>query len=173
VDVPTVSAFVHAFIQQHYNPKSFIATAGPDQGDAFLKAVGGASNANGIMYPNGWYPGYANTASQQMVNEYVSKYGGNASGVNADVAEAYSVGQAVAQAVAATHSLDNSKIISYLHSGVTLNTVQGPVKFNSLGENGAAAAFVFQWQNGNQVQVLPVGASGSKPATYPKPNWGS
>jgi branched-chain amino acid transport system substrate-binding protein len=173
VDVPTVSAFVHAFIQQHYNPKSFIATAGPDQGDAFLKAVGGASNADGIMYPNGWYPGYANAASQQMVNEYVSKYGGNAAGVNADVAEAYSVGQAVAQAVAATHSLDNSKIIAYLHSGVTLNTVQGPVKFNSLGENGAAAAFVFQWQKGNQVQVLPVGASGSKAATYPKPNWGS
>ena len=173
VDVPTVSAFVHAFIQQHYNPKSFIATAGPDQGDAFLKAVGGASNAEGIMYPNGWYPGYANASSQQLVNEYVAKYGGNAAGVNADVAEAYSVGQAVAQAVAATHSLDNSKIISYLHSGVTLNTVQGPVKFNSFGENGAAAAFVFQWQKGNQVQVLPVGASGSKPATYPKPNWGS
>ena len=173
VDVPTVSAFVHAFSQQHYNPKSFIATAGPDQGDAFLKAVGGATNAEGIMYPNGWYPGYANAQSQQMVSEYVAKYGGNAAGVNADVAEAYSVGQAVAQAVAATHSLDNAKIIAYLHSGVTLNTVQGPVKFNSLGENGAAAAFVFQWQKANQVQVLPVGASGSKPVTYPKPNWGS
>jgi hypothetical protein len=75
--------------------------------------------------------------------------------------------------VAATHSLDNAKIISYLHSGVTLNSVQGPVKFNSLGENGAAAAFVFQWQKGNQVQVLPVGASGSKPPVNPKPNWGS
>jgi len=108
-----------------------------------------------------------------MVSEYIAKYGGNAAGVNADVAEAYSVGQAVAQAVAATHSLDNAKIIAYLHSGVTLNTVQGPVKFNSLGENGAAAAFVFQWQKANQVQVLPVGASGSKPVTYPKPNWGS
>ena len=108
-----------------------------------------------------------------MVNEYVAKYGGNASGVNADVAEAYSVGQAVAQAVAATHSLDNKKIIDYLHSGVTLNTVQGPVKFDAKGQNGAAAAFVFQWQKGNQVQVLPVGASASKPVTYPKPNWAS
>jgi|HubBroStandDraft_3_1064219.scaffolds.fasta_scaffold21804_2 branched-chain amino acid transport system substrate-binding protein len=173
VDVPTVSAFVHAFIQQHYNPKSFIATAGPDQGAPFVKAVGGNANAEAIMYPNGWYPGYANAQSQNMVNEYVAKYGGTAADVGADVAEAYSVGQAVAQAVAATHSLDNSKIIAYLHSGVTLNTVQGPVKFNSLGENGAAAAFVFQWQKGNQVQVLPVGASGSKAATYPKPNWGS
>jgi branched-chain amino acid transport system substrate-binding protein len=124
------------------------------------------------MYPNGWYPGYANADSQKLVNEYVAKYGGTPSDVNADVAEAYSVGQAVAQAVAATHSLDNAKIISYLHSGQTLNSVQGPVKFNSLGENGAAAAFVFQWQKGNQVQVLPVGSTGSKPVVYPKPNWG-
>jgi len=172
VDVPTVSAFVHAFIQQHYNPKVFIATAGPDQGADFVKAVG-ASNTDGIMYPNGWYPGYANPASQKLVSEYVAKYGGSPSDVNADVAEGYSVGQAVAQAVAATHSLDNAKIISYLHSGVTLNSVQGPVKFDSKGENGAAAAFVFQWQKGQQVQVLPTGASGSKPPLYPKPNWGS
>jgi branched-chain amino acid transport system substrate-binding protein len=172
VDVPTVSAFVHAFIQQHYNPKVFIATAGPDQGADFLKAIGGQANAEGIMYPNGWYPSYANAQSQKMVSEYVAKYGGSPADVNADVAEAYSVGQVVAQAVAATHSLDNSKIISYLHSGVTLNSVQGPVKFDSKGENGAAAAFVFQWQKGNQVQVLPVGATGSKTPTFPKPNWG-
>ena len=172
VDVPTASAFVHAFIQQHYNPKAFIATAGPDQGTSFVQAVGGNANAEAIMYPNGWYPGYTSAQSQQMVNEYVAKYGGTAAGVGADVAEAYSVGQIVTQAVQATHSLDNSKIISYLHSGVTLNSVQGPVKFDSLGENGAAAAFVFQWQKGNQVQVLPVGATGSKSPEYPKPNWG-
>ncbi len=173
VDVPTVSAFIHTFIQQHYNPKAFIATAGPDQGAAFLKAIGGASNADGVMVPNGWFPGYANAASQKMVQEYVAKYGGSPSDVNADVAEAYSVGQIVAQAVAATHSLDNSKIIAYLHSPVTLSSVQGPVRFNSLGENGAAAAFAFQWQKGNLVQVLPAAATGSKPAVYPKPNWGS
>src|SRR5437764_6362481 len=40
VDVPTVSAFVHSFVQQHYNPKAFIATAGPDQGATFVKAIG-------------------------------------------------------------------------------------------------------------------------------------
>ncbi len=68
-----------------------------------------------------------------MVKEYIAKYGGNASGVNADVAEAYSVGQVIAQAVQATHSLTNSKIIAYLNSGVTLNSVMGPAKFNSQG----------------------------------------
>jgi branched-chain amino acid transport system substrate-binding protein len=105
--------------------------------------------------PNGWYPGYGNPASQQMVSEYLAKYGGTASGINADVAEAYSVGQIMAQAVIATRSTDNAKIIAYLHSGMTLNSVQGPVRFDALGENGAAAAFVFQWQQGKFIQVLP------------------
>jgi branched-chain amino acid transport system substrate-binding protein len=170
VDVPTVSAFVHSFVQQHYNPKAFIATAGPDQGATFVKAVG-AGNENGIFVPNGWYPGFQKSDSQQMVKAYIAKYGGSASDVNADVAEAYAVGQAMAQAVAATHSLDNSKIIAYLHSPVTLDSVQGPVKFNSLGENTAGKTLTFQWQNGGLHQTIPTSTPGSKPPTYPKPAW--
>jgi branched-chain amino acid transport system substrate-binding protein len=173
-DVPTVSAFMQAFEQQHYTPKMFIAAAGPDQGAAFVSVVG-KGNAVGMMVPDGWYPGYDNAASQAMVQEYVNKYGGTASDVNADVAEAYSVGQVMAQAVTATGGTDNAKIISYLHSGVTLTSVQGPVKFDSLGENGASAAFVFQWQNGGNSfnQVLPVGAAGSVAILATKPAWTS
>jgi branched-chain amino acid transport system substrate-binding protein len=170
VDVPTVSAFVHAFIQQHYNPKTFIATAGPDQGAAFVKAVG-QGNENGIFVPNGWYGGFKKPDSQQMVKEYIAKYGGTPSDVNADVAEAYAVGQVIAQAVQANKSLDNQKIISYLHSGVTLDSVQGPVKFDSLGENLAQKTLTFQWQKGALVQALPTATTGSTPPQYPKPAW--
>jgi branched-chain amino acid transport system substrate-binding protein len=172
-DVPTVSAFMQAFEQQHYNPKMFIAAAGPDQGAAFISVVG-KGNAVGMMVPNGWYPGYKNAASQAMVNEYVAKYGGSPSDVNADVAEAYSVGQVMDQAVVATGGTNNAKIISYLHGGVTLSTVQGSVTFNSLGENTAALAFTFQWQpNAVFNQVLPTSASGSVAIINPKPNWTS
>jgi branched-chain amino acid transport system substrate-binding protein len=171
-DVPTVASFMQAFEQQHYNPKIFIAAAGPDQGAAFTSTVG-VANATGMMVPDAWYPGYANAVSQAMVKEYVAKYGGTASGVNADVAEAYSVGQVTAEAVKATGGTDGSKIITYLHSGVTLQSVQGAVKFNSLGENVKAIAFIFQWQNGNFVQVLPATASGSVKIIDPKPNWSS
>ena len=45
------------------------------------------------------------------------------------------------------------------------------MKFDSLGENGAAAAFVFQWQNGGNSfnQVLPVGEAGSVAIIATKP----
>jgi branched-chain amino acid transport system substrate-binding protein len=169
VDVPTVSAFEHVFVQQHYNPKAFIATSGPDQGAAFVKAVG-TGNENGIFVPNGWYGGFKKADSEKMVSEYIAKYGGTPSGVNADVAEAYSVGQVLAQAVNHLHSFDQAKIISYLKSGATFNSVQGPVKFDSLGENTAQKTQTFQWQNGKLLQVIPT-QSGSSAPQYPKPDW--
>ena len=169
-DVPTVGAFMQAFEEQHYTPKLFIAAAGPDQGASFTSAVG-TGNADGMMVADGWYPGYHNAASRSMVNAYVAQYGGSRSGVNADVAEAYSVGQVMAQAVTATGGTDNTKIISYLHSGVTLNSVQGQVKFDALGENGAAAAFVFQWQGNNFNEVLPTGSPGASAIIATKPPW--
>ncbi len=173
VDVPTVTAFVQAFVQQHYNPMAFIATGGPDQGAAFIKAVG-AGNTDGIMVPNGWYPGYRNALNATMVSQYVKKYGGSPSDINSDVAEAYSVGEVVAQAVNATHSLNNATLIRYLHSGKTFQSVQGPVRFDAKGMNGAAAAFVFQWQKGNKfVQVLPSTDPSSVKIEYPKASWGS
>jgi branched-chain amino acid transport system substrate-binding protein len=169
-DVPTVDAFMQAFEQQHYNPKIFIAASGPDQGTAFVSAVGKA-NSDGMMVPNGWYGAYNNSLSSVMVQDYIAKYGGTASDINADVAEAYSVGEVAALAVTATGGTDNPKIIHYLHSDVTLNTVQGPVKFDALGENHGAAAFIFQWQNGSYNQVLPADATGSTKITNPKPVW--
>jgi branched-chain amino acid transport system substrate-binding protein len=171
-DVPTVQAFMKVFQQQHYTPKMFIAAAGPDQGGAFIKAVG-AGNAAGMMVPDGWYGQYKNAASEKMVAEYVAEYGGTASDVNADVAEAYSVGQVAEQAITATGGVDNAQIIKYLHSGVTLQTVQGSVLFNSLGENSAADAFVFQWnKTGTDFQqVLPASDPASVPIIAAKPAW--
>jgi ABC-type branched-subunit amino acid transport system substrate-binding protein len=172
-DVPTVQAFMKTFQQQHFTPKLFIAAAGPDQGASFIKAVG-AGNATGMMVPDGWYGGYKNAESEKMVTEYDAQYKTTPSDVNADVAEAYSVGQVVEQAINATGGTDNKSIIAYLHSGVTLNTVQGKVLFNSLGENSAAAAFVFQWNTAGTVfnQVLPTSDPGTKtPIIAVKPAW--
>lgn len=169
--VPDVAPFVQTFATDHYNPEMFMATSGPDQGAAFAKAVG-AKNTEGVLFPNGWYPGAAFPGSDAMVKAYVAKYGGSPSDVSADVAEAYSVGQVLAQAAQATHSLSNSKLMGYLHSGATFNTVEGPVSFNSKGGNDKATLFVMQWQHGSIVQVLPTGNPKSHKPEVPKPPWG-
>ena len=170
VDVPTVLAFIHVFEQHAYTPKMFIAAAGPDQGLAFLNTVGPA-NATGIMVPDGWSGKFPDALSHVMVQDYIAKFGGTASGINADVAEAYSAGEVLASAVAATSSLDNARIIAYLHSGVTLQTVQGPAKFDSVGKNVVATSFIFQWQSSQFVQVLPLSAAGSTQIQVTKQAW--
>ncbi|HUN30497.1 MAG TPA: ABC transporter substrate-binding protein [Trebonia sp.] len=169
-DVPMVAEFMKVFEEAHYNPKMFVAATGPDQGGAFTSAVG-VSDATGMMVPNGWFGSFDNAQSRQMVKEYIARYHGTVADVNADVAEAYSVGQVMAQAVTATGGLDNAKIISYLHSGVTLQSVQGPVMFDALGENSKAAGFMFQWNNGDFVQALDTNGTPTAQFIASKPAW--
>jgi ABC-type branched-subunit amino acid transport system substrate-binding protein len=109
-----------------------------------------------------------------MVQEYIAKFGGTSSDINADVAEAYSSGQVLADAVTNV-GLSNSNIISFLHGlRQPLNTVQGPVQFNSVGENIKAATFIFQWQPANQfVQVLSSEGKASSTIINPKKPWGA
>ncbi len=167
--LPDISAFMQDFKTQHYNPEAIIATAGPDQGTQFLNAVGGTADAEGVFVPNGWYPTLNAFQNAQMVSEYLAKYGGTPSAISSDVAEAYSVGQVVAQAVTQNNSLDNTKLIATLHSG-TFKSVQGDVKFDSTGQNTAALAFLFQWQNGALIPVFPASQAKAAPE-FPKPNW--
>ncbi len=163
-----ITAFIQQFRQQHYNPKMLIATAGPDQGSQFSDAVG-VGNTEGIMVPNGWYPQLKAYQNSDFVNAYVAKYGGSANLVTIDAAEAFAVGQVVAQAVTQNQSLDQAKLIATLHSG-TFQSCQGPVKFDSTGQNTAAQAYLFQWQN-NALQVVYPTSAASAQFEYPKPNW--
>jgi len=169
--LPDITAFIQAFKQQHYNPKALIATAGPDQGDQFTKAIGGATAAEGIFVPNGgWYPQINTFQNAQMVKDYLAKYGGTADGISSDVAEAFAVGQVLQQAATKINSIDNSKLIAELHSGDTFQSVQGPVKFNDQGENILATGYLFQWQKGSLISVYPANQA-TNPPEYPKPNW--
>ena len=166
-----IAAFIQAFKQQHYNPQALIATAGPDQGSQFLNAIGGTQFAEGVFVPNGgWYPQLTTPGNQAMVQAYLAQYHGNAADISSDVAEAYSVGQVTQQAVKKINSLDKGKLIQQLHSGTTYQSVQGDVKFDSTGQNTAAIAYLFQWQNGNLVPVYPASVAQTQPE-FPKPNW--
>ena len=167
-----IVAFIQAFKQQHFNPQALVATAGPDQGSEFLSDIGGAHSAEGIFVPNGgWYPQLNVPGNSDMVAAYIAKYGGTAADISSDVAEAYSVGEVVQQAITKTNSLDNSKLIQELHSSDSFHSVQGPVKFDSTGQNTAAIAYLFQWQQGHLIPVYPASVAKGAQPEFPKPNW--
>jgi branched-chain amino acid transport system substrate-binding protein len=170
VDVPSLLTFIRTFEADGFTPKIMIASSGPDQGEEFLHHVGSAA-AEAIMVPDGWYGGMQNALSHVMVQDYIAKFGGTTSDINADVAEAYSAGEVLAAGVAGTHSLSNPVINAYLHSHV-VQTVVGPERFNSKGENVVSQKFIFQWQNSQFVQVLPSNATGSvRPEAVKPANW--
>ena len=169
---PDGYAFVQDMIQDKFSPKVLIEASGPDQGAAFTKAVG-AKNTGGIMVPNTWYPGSTYYQNAAMVQVYLKMFGGTANNISADVAEAFSSGQVLTQAIDHVKNTSNSALESYLHSGATFQSVQGPVKFIADGENGAATPFVFQWQNGTLEDVLPTGVGTTKPVMAVKPAWGA
>ena len=173
VDLPSLLIFIHAFqAHQDYTPKVMIAASGPDQGQAFLNTLN-PINAQAIMVPDGWFGGEQNALSHVMVQDYIAKFGGTSSDINADVAEAYSAGEILADAVTATHGTDNAKIISYLHSlKQPLQSAQGPVQFNQNGANIAQHGLIFQWQNGQFLPVLPANAAGTSHIVASKPQWG-
>ena len=167
--LPDLQAYIKVFKKDHYNPKALIATAGPDLGQDFINAIGGVKYTEGVFVPNGWYPEADNFQNALMVQDYLAQYGGTADQINADVAEAYSVGQVLEQVVTMTKSLDNTKIISALHSGVPFNSVQGSVQFDQYGRNTSALSYLFQWQSGTLISVYPSSAALENPE-YPRPS---
>jgi branched-chain amino acid transport system substrate-binding protein len=167
--LPDVAAFINTFKQQRYNPEALIATAGPDAGSDFIKAVG-LKSTEGVYVPNGWYPEANNFQNVQMVQDYLTTYGGSANDINADVAEAYSVGQVVSQAMEKIQSINNAALTRELHSGDTFNSVQGAVKFDSTGQNTLALAYLFQWQHGTFIPVYPSSVAAANPE-FPKQQW--
>jgi branched-chain amino acid transport system substrate-binding protein len=169
---PDGYAFIQDLIQDKDSPQVLVEASGPDQGAAFVKAVG-ASNTGGIMVPNTWFPGSAFYQNAAMVKLYLKMFGGSANNISADVAEAFSAGEVLTQAIDHIKSTSNSKLESYLHSNVTFQSVQGPVKFLPDGENGAATPFMFQWQQGTLQDVLPAGVGSPKPVMAAKPAWGA
>ncbi len=165
--LPDLQTEVKIFKQEHYNPNAIIATAGPDAGRDFISAVGGTKYTEGVFVPNGWYPQAINFGNAEMVQAYISKYGGTVDQINADVAESYSAGQVLEQAIESIHSIDNSKLIAKLHAGAVFNTVQGTAQFDASGVNTQALAYMFQWQSSQFIPVYPLSVAAENPE-YPR-----
>ncbi len=166
--LPDIQAEIAVFKKDHFRPKSLIATAGPDLGDGFSKAIGGVQYTEGIFVPNGWYPQANNFQNAEMVQAYINKFSTASNQitpdqVNADVAEAYSVGQVTEQAIEKIHSIDRAALMTELHSSDVFNTVQGTAQFAPNGENTQGLAYLFQWQKGHLIPVYPLSVAAENP----------
>jgi branched-chain amino acid transport system substrate-binding protein len=163
------SAYIKTFIQQKFNPKLIIAAAGPDQGQDFINAIG-KNNTEGLIVPNdGWWPeskAYQNSDFVQFID---SKYNMTPDGISSDSVQAFSAGQVLQQAIERAQSLDNTKIMNVLRQG-TFQSLQGPVAFDSTGQNKLAVAYLFQWQKGQLIPVFPQDQAMAN-VEYPKPAW--
>ncbi len=168
---PDGNAFIQDFASAGYNPTTLFEVSGPDQGQGFVKAVG-KQNTTGVMWPNTWYPGAAEgPVNKQMETIAEHMLHVKLSGLSANIAEAFSAAQVLAEAVNHVKSLTNAKVMSYLRKG-HFTSVQGAVCFLPTGQNKCAQPFVFQWQHGNQVAVLPPTKPGVTKIMNPKPHWG-
>ncbi len=163
--------YVNYFKSQHFNPKLLLATSGPDQGSAFTGPIGGSQNAEGILIANdGWWPTIKNYQNDYFVPAFIKKFGGTAGDIGSDAVQAFSIGQVLEQAVNQTKSLDNAKLMQYMHSNVNFQTLQGPVHFAPDGENPLAVAYLFQWQKDNLIPIYPLSQAQASPE-YPKHKW--
>ena len=122
------------------------------------------------MAPADWYPGSIASGSPEFTHDYLEAYGGTAQGVDDSSAEAYAVGQVVADIADKTNKIDNATIINTLHSG-TWSTILGDLSWSDNGAPRGQFTLV-QWQHGNLLPVFPLANSATRPEA-PKPNWGS
>ena len=103
-----------------------------------------------------------------MVAKYIEMFGGNAGDIPEDVANAFTVGQVLQQAVENVGSLDNAALIDELHKG-TYDTVVGPLSFNDLGQP-QGSFMLLQWQ-GDSFAIVGPGERARADAIWPKPEW--
>src|SRR3989442_4572636 len=129
---PDAVAFVKAFQQQHYNPKSLIETTGPDQGKDFADKVG-AGNTEGIMVPAGWTPNATAYGNDKFVSEFVAKYGGGPRDITAHAPPAFNACPRGGPASKKGKNNDNKRVVTPLHSGPP-KTPPGPNAVRNVGE---------------------------------------
>jgi branched-chain amino acid transport system substrate-binding protein len=151
--------------QVGYNPKVLFQTSAPSEGDQFAKGVG-AGNTEGIFYAVSWSADADTPQNKAFVAEYERRFGGTPP---EDAADAFGTAQVLEAAVNGTKSFDQDKIRDWLHSH-TVNTVEGPLKWDSTGAP-QGQFLVAQWQGPKTQIVLPSSLATSQNIVFPKPNW--
>jgi len=157
---------IRAYQEAGYQPRIAYFTTGPSLPGPFREGVGSATE--GVFASISWFPEAEEFQNADMVAKYIEMFGGNAGDIPEDVANAFTVGQVLQQAVETVGSVDNAALIEELHKS-TFQTVVGPLSFNELGQP-QGSFMLLQWQGDTFAIVGPPERKRSEPIV-PKPEW--
>jgi len=157
---------IRAYQEAGYQPRIAFFTTGPSLPGPFREGVGSATE--GVFASISWFPEAEEYQNADMVAKYIEMFGGNAGDIPEDVANAFTVGQVLQQAVEKVGSVDNAALIEELHKG-TYQTVVGPLSFDELGQP-QGSFMLLQWQGDTFKIVGPSERKRAEPIV-PKPEW--
>jgi branched-chain amino acid transport system substrate-binding protein len=174
---PTEVELVKALRTVGFHPKGAFFSQGtyPE----FKESLGDA--VDGIIVWSTWSPtatweGEINGepyTNQDFIEDFEAKFGERP---DEDMAQAFTVCQAMANAVHHTESLDNTKLRDWLASRTTddpVNTIQGGYQFDDKGLTADRDVLLLQWQGGELKHVYPTGDEYPEAAgiQWPISNW--
>lgn len=174
---PTEVELVKALRTVSYQPKGAFFSQGtyPE----FKESLGDA--VNGIIVWSTWSPsaeweGEINGepyTNQDFIADFEEKFDERP---DEDMAQAFTVCQAMANAVHYTESLDNTKLRDWLASRTVddpVKTIQGGYQFDDKGLTEGRDVLLLQWQNGELRHVFPTGDEYPDAAAlrWPMSNW--
>ncbi len=158
---------IRAYQEAGYQPRFAYFTTGPSLPGPFREALGEATE--GIFASISWFPEANTFHNAEFVEKYVEMFGGEASDIPEDAANAFTVGQVLQQAVENIESIDNADLIEELHSA-TFDTIVGPLSFDEVGAP-EGSFMLLQWQGETFVIVGPEDRAEEDPIGPPKPEW--
>ncbi len=152
-----------------FQPKAAYFASGPDSASTWLQLTG--SKAEATMTSLDWLQESTITGNSEFTSTYLQMFPNKDNVVPAEAAEAYAAGQVLAAAIKATGTVDNAKLIDWLHKN-KVQSIEGNFGWDSAGRPIGGTFDMIQWQGGHLNIVWPanVATNGTKP-TYPKPNW--
>jgi branched-chain amino acid transport system substrate-binding protein len=158
---------IRAYQEAGYQPRIAYFTTGPSLPGPFREALGNATE--GVFASISWFPEADEPQNADFVAKYVEMFGGAASDIPEDAANAFTVGQVLQQAAENINSIDNAGLIEDLHQS-TYQTVVGPLSFDEVGAP-QGSFMLLQWQSDKFVIVGPEGRAQAEALAPPKPEW--
>lgn len=157
---------IRAYQEAGYEPRGAFFTTGPSLPGPFREALGPATE--GVFAAISWFPEAQDYQNPEMVARYIEMFGGSPGDIPEDVANAFTVGQVLQQAVESIQSIDNAALIEELHQG-TYQTVVGPLNFDEVGMP-QGSFMLLQWQ-GDTFSIVGPPERAQTEAIWPKPAW--